>query len=195
MNVKWLLGFRGVARSLRKDICIFAPGSCIPECHAKAGCRSRNNAVGRVDLDGNSLRAMAIAREAGPKPMHMRSRGASWRDAVLLLQISISSELNFAATKSLIGWLGSGLTRVGRMLWNQDSRGFWNDWGRGKLLVWASQSFFNNLQPACIHWIWHDCNSESEVDQTKVSARCGAQINAWKFLKERFSAIYSSTEW
>lgn len=83
MNVNFERGSRGVARSLRKDICIFAPGSCIPACHANWGFFSRKRAFGDGERVGVSWRAMAIAREAGPKPMHRRSRTSSddweWR--------------------------------------------------------------------------------------------------------------------
>ena len=92
MNVKWLRVFRGVARSLRNEICILAPGSCIPECHANLGWRSRNSALGRFDREGNSLRAIAIARDAGPKPMQIKSRGVSCREEGLLCQEFVSKE-------------------------------------------------------------------------------------------------------
>ena len=68
-------GFRGVARSLRNDICIFAPGNCIPECHANWLCRSRNETLGPGPRRCAFLssRAMAMARDAGPNPIQIRS--------------------------------------------------------------------------------------------------------------------------
>jgi hypothetical protein len=67
-----------VARSFKKEICMCAPGSCMPACHAKAGWRSRRRILGDdlmplVRVLRESWRAMAIAREAGPRPMQMRS--------------------------------------------------------------------------------------------------------------------------
>lgn len=73
MKVKFDLGFRGVARSFRNEICILAPGSCMPACQANCDCRSRKETLAE---DEASERAMAIAREAGPKPMQIRS----WTD-------------------------------------------------------------------------------------------------------------------
>lgn len=75
MNVNFDRGSRGVARSFRKEICIFAPGSCMPACQANWGCFSRKRTFGEGALFGAvSWRAMAIAREAGPNPMQRRSR-------------------------------------------------------------------------------------------------------------------------
>ena len=70
------LGSRGVARSLRNDICILAPGSCIPACQANWCCFSRKRALGEEVMLA-SWRAMAIASEAGPKPTQRRSRTSS----------------------------------------------------------------------------------------------------------------------
>src|SRR5438034_8887512 len=62
------------------DICIFEPGRSIPECHPNAVCRSRKHTFGSHSICGLSLlgsrtscSAIAIAREAGPNPMQMRS--------------------------------------------------------------------------------------------------------------------------
>lgn len=81
MNVNFDLGSLGVARSLRNDICIFAPGSCMPACHANWGCFSRKRTLGLDEkeerFDCVSWRAMAIASDAGPKPMQRRSRVSS----------------------------------------------------------------------------------------------------------------------
>lgn len=75
MKVNFDLGSRGVARSFKKLICIFAPGNCMPACHAKLGCFSRKRIEGAGEVLGAvSWRAIAIAREAGPKPMQRRSR-------------------------------------------------------------------------------------------------------------------------
>lgn len=56
----------------------------MPECHANFGCLSRNKVLGRTDFEGNSERAIAIARDAGPNPIQIRSRGVSCREEVLL---------------------------------------------------------------------------------------------------------------
>ena len=82
MNVNLLCGFRGVARSFMNEICIFAPGSCIPACHAKDGWRSRKSALGGEleDASGDSARAIAIAKDAGPKPIQIKSSGESFGD-------------------------------------------------------------------------------------------------------------------
>jgi len=82
MNVNFDLGSRGVARSLRKEICIFAPGSCIPACQANWDCFSRKSAFGGLEEDAGTLswRAMAMAKEAGPKPTQSKSRSSSGED-------------------------------------------------------------------------------------------------------------------
>lgn len=89
MKVNFDLGFRGVARSLRKDICIFAPGSCMPACQANSVCRSRNETFTEEEA---SERAMAIARDAGPKPMQMRS----WIE-IVGLEIAMFEELGLVS--------------------------------------------------------------------------------------------------
>ena len=80
MNVNCDLGSRGVARSFRKEICILAPGSCIPACHANWGCFSRNRDFGAGEVVWVSWRAMAIANDAGPNPTQRRSRSSSGDD-------------------------------------------------------------------------------------------------------------------
>jgi len=51
MKVKVDVGERGVARSLRKEICIFADGSCIPACQANVDWRSRKRDFGGDERD------------------------------------------------------------------------------------------------------------------------------------------------
>ena len=88
-KVNSLRGFRSVARSFMKEICILAPGSSIPACHANWACRSRNrtfglrfnpawdSVFGQSEEASVSSRAIAIAREAGPNPTHIRSWSSS----------------------------------------------------------------------------------------------------------------------
>lgn len=80
MNVNFERGLRGVARSFMKEICILAPGSCIPACQANWGCFSRKRVLGAGEEEDwvfASWRAIAMASEAGPKPMQRRSRISS----------------------------------------------------------------------------------------------------------------------
>lgn len=149
MNVKWLLGFLGVARSFKNEICILAPGSCIPECHAKAGCLSRNKDVGRVDFEGNSLRAIATAREAGPNPMQIRSRGAFWCDEGLVYYNLVST--NPQLQHKLKTWIED--IKKPRSL-----RYYWGIQRCCELVEVAPQSLLDNLQVARTHWWWHNCD-------------------------------------
>lgn len=81
MNVNGEHGSLGVARSFKKEICMWAPGSCMPACHAKSDCFSRNWTLGRTRDSGAKLKSLSdnaipIARDAGPKPMQTRSSGS-----------------------------------------------------------------------------------------------------------------------
>ena len=71
-----------VARSFMKEICILDPGTNIPECHANCFCLSRKQTLGRqlvwaADLfnagSKASCKAMAMAKDAGPKPTQTTS--------------------------------------------------------------------------------------------------------------------------
>ena len=64
----------------------------MPECHANWDWRSRKETLGEVEA---SSRAMAMAREAGPNPMQIRSSTEVCGDAFIGLELFPASALDF----------------------------------------------------------------------------------------------------